>query len=309
MATKKQKQQLIDVLKFTPRTYTISMWGYGGERVMGTVDRKVWDYCVANQVDLQDIAWDDICEELGLDADMLPFPPGSWYECDDMGHTNGVSRNAGTIQILDENGDTIFEKSLEACDGGSSDSPSWSCSDEVWVGSRKQGEIVFVGSSNEKGTFFEGEIELRAQFDIEKLELHYEEFDDDEIVNCVYYDGEEIDNNSGSTNGKSSDFVMVMITNDEGNFVRYDPNEPVDVPASACTSETVAEPELELTEWLPKSIKPVRIGRYEAHVNIKPVWPWPAETMLEWTGKNWKDADGNVVKDVVEWRGVLGPTE
>ena len=201
MATKEQKQLLIDTLKFTPRTYQISMWGYGGEKVMGTVDRSTWDYCMEHQVDLSDIAFNsDAAEEIGLDADRLPFEPGSWYECDNMAHVNGVSRDAGTIQILDENNETVFEKSLEDCDG-SDDSPQWSCQDEAYIGLRKKGEIVFVGSSNEKGTFFEGEIELRVPFDIEKLELYYDEVDGESIVNRVYYDGEEIDNNGGSTDG------------------------------------------------------------------------------------------------------------
>ena len=82
-----EQEKLIEVLKFTPRTYKISMWGYGGEKVMGTVDRKVWDYCVANQVDLQDIAWSDedtVVDDMKLDPEQLPFPPGSWYECDGM---------------------------------------------------------------------------------------------------------------------------------------------------------------------------------------------------------------------------------
>jgi len=43
-----EQQKLIEVLKFTPRTYKISLWGYGGEIVMGTVDKKVWNYCVKN---------------------------------------------------------------------------------------------------------------------------------------------------------------------------------------------------------------------------------------------------------------------
>jgi hypothetical protein len=141
-----------------------------------------------------------------------------------MAHTNGVSRNAGHIQIEDENGNSVFEKQLEDCDGGT-DSPAWSCQDEAWVGSRKKGEVVFIGSSNEKGTFFEGEIELKAPFDIEKLELYYDEIDGEELVNCVYYDGEEIENYGGSTDGKSSDMDMVRITDDQGNWERYDPEE------------------------------------------------------------------------------------
>ena len=150
-------EELVAVLKFTPRTYKVSMWGYGGERVMGTTTQEVWDYCNNNQVDLSDIAWNyDACEDMDLDEDLLPFPPGSWYECDDMGHTNGVSRDAGTIQIEDETGENVFQKSFDDCDGASEDSPEWCCDDEVWIGSRKKGEIVFVGTSNEKGTFFEG---------------------------------------------------------------------------------------------------------------------------------------------------------
>ena len=191
MATREEKQQLIDTLKFTPRTYRISMWGYGGEKVMGTVDPKVWDYCMEHQVDLSDIAWNyDACEEMGLDEDMLPFTPGSWYECDGMAHVNGVSRNAGHIQIEDENGNTVFDKELDDCDGGDG-SPAWSCQDEVWIGSRK----------------------------------YYDEVDGEELVNCVYYDGEEIDNNGGGTDGKSSDMIMVRLTDDEGNFERYEPEE------------------------------------------------------------------------------------
>jgi hypothetical protein len=226
MATPEEQQLLIDTLKFTPRNYKISMWGYGGEKVMGTVDPKVWDYCMEHQVDLSDIAWDsDAAEEMGLDEDMLPFPPGSWYECDSMAHVNGVSRNAGTLQIEDENGETVFEKSLDDIDGCSDDSPEWSCDDEVWIGSEPKGTVVFIGNSNEKGTFFEAGLELTAPFDITKLVLCYDEVDGEEIVNGVTYDGEDIDNWGSSTDGKSSDFVMVRITNDEGNFERYEPKE------------------------------------------------------------------------------------
>jgi hypothetical protein len=222
-----EQQKLIEVLKFTPRTYKISMWGYGGEKVMGTVDPKVWDYCMENSVDLQEIAWSDedtVQEEMDLDLDQLPFTPGQWYETDNMAHINGVSRSAGTVQIEDENGDTIFQKSFDDCDGGDG-SPAWSCQDEIWVGMRKKGEVVFIGSSNEKGTFFEGEFELRAPFDIEKLELYYDEVDGEEIINSVMYDGEEIDNNGGSTDGKSSDMIMVRLIDDKGNFERYEPEE------------------------------------------------------------------------------------
>jgi len=228
MATQEEKKQLIDTLKFTPRTYKISMWGYGGEKVMGTVDREVWNYCMEHQVDLSEIAWSDedtVQDEMDLDLDMLPFPPGSWYECDNLAHTNGVSRNAGTIQIEDENGNVVYEKSLDAIVGGGCDGePDWSCNDEVWIGQEKPGTVVFVGCSNEKGTFFEGEIELTQPFDITKLTLGYDEIDGEELINSVTYDGEDIDNFGGSTDGKSSDFGMYLVQ-DSNTWETYSPEE------------------------------------------------------------------------------------
>lgn len=323
MATNQEKQELIEILKFTPRTYKIQMWGYGGEKVMGRVDPKVWDYCIKHRIDLVDMAWgdyDEIVEDRGLDPDMLPFTPGSWYECDSMAHTHGVSRNAGTIQIEDENGNTIFEKSLEACDG-CEDSPGWSCNDEVWVGMAKKGEVVFIGSSNEKGTFFEGEIELKAPFDIEKLVLNYDEIDGEELVNSVYYDDEEIENYGGGTDGKSSDMDMVRLIDDNGNWERYELPDEDDVPESACTSETEEEfdPVAELdkiieehlvTEWYPVDVKPVRKGEYEVDLGKLVAWPFARIVRAEWTGRTWKDEDGKKIKVIESWRGLaVDPNE
>ena len=328
MATNQEKQELIEILKFTPRTYKIQMWGYGGEKVMGRVDPKVWDYCIKHRIDLVDMAWgdyDEIVEDRGLDPDMLPFTPGSWYECDGMGHVHGVNRNAGTIQIEDENGNTIFEKSLEACDG-CEDSPGWSCNDEVWVGMAKKGEVVFIGSSNEKGTFFEGEIELKAPFDIEKLVLNYDEIDGEELVNSVYYDDEEIENYGGSTDGKSSDMDMVRLIDDNGNWERYELPDEDEVLDPACVSETTEDwdpvEELEKivdkfkeefgeseeysdkdkTEWFKIDIKPEHKGEYECEFEST-TWPFPIERMCKWTGRSWKE-DGKKAKGIVKWRGL-----
>jgi len=300
MATNAEKELLIETLKFTPRTYTISMWGYGGEKVMGTVSREVYDYCVDNQVDLQDIAWNsDAAEEMDLDEDMLPFPPGSWYECDDMAHTNGVSRTAGTIQIVDENGETVFEKSLDDIVGGGCDGePEWSCFDEAWIGSKPAGTVVFVGSSNEKGTFFEGEIELTAPFDITKLTLQYDEIDGEELVNSVTYDGEDIDNNGGSTDGKSSDFGMYVVK-DSNSWETYNPEEKDWGHPEYGTSPS----EWERSETFKfKKIKPTIPGYYNA------VWKNYGTTTgsLYWDGKEfgeWEYGKFKPQSGVESWSG------
>jgi hypothetical protein len=300
MATQEEQQQLIDTLKFTPRTYKISMWGYGGEKVMGTVDPKVWDYCMEHQVDLSDIAWDsDAAEEMDLDPDMLPFPPGSWYECDDMAHVNGASRNAGTLQIEDENGETVFEKSLDDITGGADDEPEWSCMDEVWIGSRAKGEVVFIGNSNEKGTFFEADLELTAPFDITKLTLCYDEVDGEEIVNGVTYDGEDIDNWGGSTDGKSSDFVMVRVIDDEGNFERYEPEEKDWGHPEYGTSPSTWE---KTVDFKFDKHKPVHPGYYNV------IWSHFGTTYgsLYWNGTefgDWQFGKFNPQSGVVSWSG------
>lgn len=302
MATKEEKQQLIDTLRFTPRTYKIALWGYGGEKVMGTVDPKVWDYCMEHSVDLQDIAWGDeetAQEDMGLDLEMLPFPPGQWYECDNIVHENGVSMNAGTLQIEDENGNTVFEKSLEACDGGE-DSPQRAVNGEYNIYGYKKGEVIFLGSSNEKGTFFEGDIELTAPFNIEKLELQIDEIDGEEIVTSVYYDGESIDNYGGSTDGKSSDMIMVRMTDDDNNWERYEPEErdwghPEHGPSP---SDWEASPRFKFKEH-----KPVHPGYYSANYGYGSTYGtlyWNGEAFGDWEyGKfDAKDDEG-----IVSWQG------
>ena len=302
MATKKQseaeklaeQQRLIEVLKFTPRTYSICMWGYGGEKVMGTVDRKIYDYFRHRRLDLSDFAWDsDYAEENNIPEEMWPFPPGSWYECDGMGHVHGVSRNAGTLQILDENGDAVFEKSFDAIDGGTEDGPDWSCGDEVWIGSQPDGTVVFLGSSNEKGTFFEGEIELKEPFDITKLVLGYDEVDGEEIINTVTYNDEDIDNNGGNTDGKSSDFGFYVAGSQKHNDGKWEKYTNMD------------DIVYEMTEWFPKKIKPVREGIY----NIKTAGKNSYTHQAKWTGTRWisswqEDGSGTEEIKIKEWQGL-----
>jgi hypothetical protein len=293
MATLEEKEALLQVLKFTPRTYKISMWGYGGEKVMGTVDRKIYDYFKHRRLDLSDYAWDsDYADENEIPEEMQPFPPGSWYECDNMAHAHGVSRNAGTLQIEDENGEVIYERSLEDLDGGSDDSPEWSCGDEAWIDEKPAGTVVFIGNSNEKGTFFESDLPLTMPFDITKLTLNYDEIDGEELVNGVEYDGETIDNWGGNTDGKSSDFGFYISHSqkDTGNWEKY------------CNMDDI---EYEMTEWFPKKVKPVREGNYMVKTTGKNSYTYQAK----WTGSRWisswqDDTPETEEIKIKEWQGL-----
>lgn len=285
-------EKLIEVLKFTPCTYKIYMWGYGGETVMGTVDRKIYNYFRQRRLDLSDFAWDsDYAEEHNIPEDMWPFPPGSWYECDSMAHASGVDRESGTLQICNENGDTVYERSLDSISGGDDDEPEWSCNDESWIGSQADGTVVFIGRSNEKGTFFEADIELTQPFDITKLTLGYDDIDGNEIINCVQYDGEDIDNFGGSTDGKSSDFGMYVAGSlKDGKWEKY---------------TTMDDIEYEMTPWFPKKIVPVRLGVY----NVKTAGKNSYTHTAKWTGSrwisSWRDDEPDVEElKIKEWQGL-----
>ena len=66
-----------------------------------------------------------------------------------------------------------------------------------------EGEYVCQFYSSEKGTFFEGIIETIGEFDPKKLKLIINEYPNGEdIVDGIQYDGVEIDNMGGDTNGK-----------------------------------------------------------------------------------------------------------
>ena len=284
-----EHEKLIEHLKFTPRTYKIRLWGYGGEYVMGTVDRRVNDYFRRRRLDLTEFAWDsEYAEANNIPEEMYPFYPGSWHDCDDMGHCWGVDRSAGTLQIDDENGDTVYERELNDIDGYNEENPepSWSCGDEIWIDSKPAGQPVFIGVSSEKGTFFEGDIELKAPFNPELLCLHYDEIDGNEIITRVEYDGEDIENWGGDTSGKGTDFgfwIAGSNKQDGNGYERY---------------RNMDDIKYTLTDWFPVKTKPAREGKYE--IKTKDGYTYHAN----WNGEYWKNDWSDEKLKVKEWRGI-----
>ena len=288
MATEQEKQELMEVLKFTPRTYKVRLWGYGGEYVMGTVDRKVYDYFREHRLDVSEFAWNyEYADENEIPEDVRPFEPGSWHDCDNMGHSWGVDRSAGSIQVDDENGDTVYEKELQNISGWNEEDPEpeWGGGDEVWIDSQPPGTVVFIGTSSEKGTFFEADLELKMPFDPSKLCLSYDEIDGNEIVTSVSYDGEDLENCGGDTNGKSSDFGFYIAGSSEngGKYERYKDMDDI---------------EYELSEWFPAKNKPERVGKY----NVKTADGYSYQAL--WNGEYWHNDWNNEKIKVKEWQGI-----
>ena len=85
MATKKQKQELIDVLKFTPTNVRILIQGYGGESYAGHVSRDTYEFFKKNKYSIEEYAgdWDGEWESRVPDQ-LRPFYPGSPYDCDSL---------------------------------------------------------------------------------------------------------------------------------------------------------------------------------------------------------------------------------
>ncbi len=287
MATLKEQEQLIEVLKFTPRTYKVRLWGYGGEYVMGTVDRAVYDYFRQRRLDVQEYAWDSCyADENNVPEELRPFESGCWHDCDNMGHSWGVDRNSGTIQIDDENGNTVYEKSLEEIVGWDEENPEpeWCGGDEVWIDGQPAGTVVFIGTSSEKGTFFEADLDLKTPFDPSKLCLHYDEIDGNEVITSVSYDGEELMNDGGDTNGKSSEFGFYIAgSQKDGKWEKY---------------RNMDDIEYELSEWFPAKTNPDKLGKY--NVKTKDGYNYQAV----WNGEFWHN-DWNEEKiKIKEWQGI-----
>lgn len=285
-----EQEQLIEVLKFTPRTYKVRLWGYGGEYVMGTVSREIYDYFRERRLSVEDFAWNyDYAEENDIPEEMWPFTPGSWHECDNMGHCWGVDRNCGTIQIEDEHGNVVYEKSTEDISGYGEDDenpePEWGGGDEYWIDSQPAGTVVFIGVSSEKGTFFEADLELTAPFSPGKLVLSYDEIDGNEIITNVSYNDEDLMNDGGDTTGKSSEFGFYIAGSSEGTgkFERYKDMDDI---------------EYGLSEWFSGKIKPERTGKY----NVETSTGHKYQAM--WNGKYWHN-DWNQEKiKVKQWQGI-----
>ena len=202
-----EHEKLLEVLKFTPRTYKIRAWGYGGEYVLGKVSRKIYDYFKSRGLDFSEFCHNsDYADENDIPADMCPFDPGCWYDCDDYIHVNGVAIDAGTLEIEDEAGEVVYTADLSTIDD---DGVMFQADNEVYVHSYLDADTaVFCGISSEKGTFFEGEIDLKAPFDKENLTILLEDVDGNVIMGGIRYNDEEIECLDMSTSGKSYDMYM-----------------------------------------------------------------------------------------------------
>jgi hypothetical protein len=318
MATNQEKQELVEILKFTPRRYNIYIGGYGGESYAGKVDKATYEYFKEHKIYIEEYAndWDNLFSD--VPRELQPFSSGSPYECDNLFHASGAElTNLNEIVINDENGDQHW-----ACAAGINELEDEGV-DVNEIGGQDfddldEDTIVHWGGQGEKGTFFDGEIELTQPFDPKKLSVNYENCDGWWLISSIEYDGVEIDGSGGySTTGKWNENKWVLCNGDEvyESVRREDQeDEEEELPTIQELEEDSEEwdPASELdkitedmmTDWYPVNVKPVHTGEYEVDLGKLVAWPFPRIVRAEWTGRKWKDSEGKSVKDIEGWRGL-----
>lgn len=205
-----QVEKFVEALKFTPINCRIEMTGYGGEIVLGTIDKEKYQYLEDNGIDIEEYAndWDN---ELKVPENMQPFEPGSWHECDNIAHESGVEVcGSSWIRVVDENDNVIWENSLDVAELEEA-GVQVSCVEEIYAMDQDVGTPVFIGQSGEKGLFFGGPFVLRSPFDPAKLSISCSDIEGWQLSNSVSYDDVDIDNEDYDTVGKSMDMSIVLV--------------------------------------------------------------------------------------------------
>jgi len=221
MATSEEKQDLVETIK-GPRYYRISISGYGGEaeylsltkdqyefwnkQIEENGDGDVVNYCVSaedEEFDFEHISELDESMKFLNDED----GPRPWYESPTgFTHQWGVDYSSANISI-DEVDSDDYNSSYVAEVVGSEDLSEWVDNNEVdldmGIDEVDEPEYVLQFWSAEKGGFFDGVIETVGEFDPKKLKIYTSEYlNGDDTISSIEYDGVEVDNSGGDTNGK-----------------------------------------------------------------------------------------------------------
>jgi hypothetical protein len=236
MATTEEKQELVETIK-GPRYYRIQLWGYGGEAEYMELTKEQHDfwskhieehgdgdavnYCVsAEDGDFEFENIDELPEAMQFLKVEGEDYSSSWYESP-TGFTHQWGVDYGNANITIEEVDSADYSAIHIADVVDNETLSEYISNieqendykveltEMGVDLGEDTEPDYVAQmwSAEKGTFFEGVIETVGEFDPKKLKIYTSEYlNGDDTVQSIEYEGTEIDNSGGDTNGKGYSF-------------------------------------------------------------------------------------------------------
>ena len=233
MATTEEKTELVETIK-GPRFYRIQLSGYGGESAYMSISEKAHDfwksvceehgdydlsaYMTSDDDDEPDF---ENVENVPAEAQFLHDADDNnykrpWYESHtEFEHSYGVEWSSAYIvveevdsnefipntvaDVIDgENLQELLDKVDEAS-GYELEPVTMGCADEAPEGT----EFIAQLYSSEKGQFFDGVIETIGEFDIKKLKVYTTEYlNGEDTITGIEYEGIEIENEGGNTNGK-----------------------------------------------------------------------------------------------------------
>ena len=233
MATTEEKTELVETIK-GPRFYRIQLSGYGGESAYMSISEKAHDfwksvceehgdydlsaYMTSDDDDEPDF---ENVENVPAEAQFLHDADDNnykrpWYESHtEFEHSYGVEWSSAYIvveevdsnefipntvaDVIDgENLQELLDKVDEAS-GYELEPVTMGCADEAPEGT----EFIAQLYSSEKGQFFDGVIETIGEFDIKKLKVYTTEYlNGEDTITGIEYEGIDIENEGGNTNGK-----------------------------------------------------------------------------------------------------------
>ena len=306
MATKKQKEELIDILKFTPIKARLLIQGYGGECYIGSVSREDYEVFKAKKVDLDQYVgdWDNELFQDIPEANRF-VEPSQAYDCDDLFHASGATIDDSSYITVtnDETNDDIFETNLDIAhlegQGIGVECGEGFDSDEL-----DDGTVIFWGGQGEKGCFFDAEFTLTRPFDPKLLKITYGNGDGWNIVTSVEYDGVDLEGQDGySTTGKWSENKFHIVGDEEVYQSEYrsedgDDDDPV-LDGEEMQAQEAIDTESDRSPWFDADVKPEIKGEYEVFEQDSS-WPFPMRA--EWTGRGWKEGGRKIT--IKQWRGL-----
>ena len=194
------------------RYFRVTLTGYGGERVYGSLTQEQYEFW--KDLDEEDIIahafwdpWEENDENPIFDEEDPRFL-GNWNEFDDLLHENGVSEDAAYITV-EEYDSEEYDSSLIST---LFDTMSWedfqtkynsSVDEDDFEEVVENAQYVFTGYSSEKGTFGDYSIVTNgADFDPSKLAFVLTSNPQEVTLEATEYDGVEIYNDGGDTTGK-----------------------------------------------------------------------------------------------------------
>ena len=189
--------------------------GYGGEVVLGKISKRAAEFWQSEDMEEHFHNYVFGSEWFEEENPNIKIPKyaqiGTWHDLEDRGHEWGASQDGAYLTINEVSDDTwnadhvrdiFYAPLMDYVNEHEVEIHSDECHPDPK-------EYTFCGVNSEKGTFYEGTIEIKGEFDPKKVSFGSTEIHQDTLITQIYYDNEDIDNSGGGTDSKSMDFEII----------------------------------------------------------------------------------------------------